>query len=414
MLLCGNETRRFQDLVERSGMFTDLIDNNAGKNKCTANTFETKAHAWSHDNCTISWNDTSLRDKFKFNSYIIQYVPIKSTKVLEDNMLFERDSCSSYGWQHAYLKLNNSQGGLIEYNLTGLHQFTIYAYTVQTYQYGEDEINFMQTNTENDGAISQKGTFHTLMRMPSRVKNFKTKSQTWSTIQLQWSVTDNEEAAIEFFHLDIKKKPFNVELIDRRNYCINPIRRTEAETIEKVGESESQELSDDDQPCCDKCCQMDEEEPQMSDSDFQTSLEKFGDQVPRSDFEIDKNKGFTDTAQIKKTYRNFTIENLDPFTLYSFYLYACSGDYTCSDYELHSEMTLMNEDESYEQVNLLPSNYLYESRKFSVYFEEPTNKNGVIISYITQLREIVKNTSIHLSTDCITRLQHQINDFKCV
>lgn len=422
MLLCGNETKRFQDIIERSGEYSDLIHNNGGKNKCTANSIATSFYVLSHDSCAIRWSDASLKDKHTFNAFIIQYVPIMSTKFLDENMLLERDSCSSYGWQHAFVKdLHYTYDGLLEYNLTELNQFTTYAFTVQTYQYGGNETSFqlIKNSTEYDGAISQVKTFRTLLKAPSRVKNLETMRKTFNRITLQWSVAENEDPAIEFFYLDVLKRPFNVTLIDRRNYCINPIEKTESETIERFRVNQYQELIDDDQLCCDNCCQLNEERQvvrKQQDSDFQANLKKFSE-LPRSNLEprveIKKRKNFIKRVKIPTEYRNYTIDGLSPFTLYSFHLHACSSDSKCSDYELHSEMTQMNGHESFDRVELQPSSYVFEGTTFHIHFDEPTDKNGAIISYHTELKEIIKNSSIHLSSDCVTRHQHQMNGFKC-
>lgn len=420
MLLCGNETRSFQDIIERSGDHTDLIQNNGAKSRCTLNSIETSFYVLSHDSCAIRWKDVKIKGTvFKFKTFIIQYVPIKSTSNLDDNILLERDSCSSYGWQHVFVKdLHYRSDGNLEYNLTGLSQFTTYAFTVQTYQYGGNELS-LEYNTEYDGAISAVNSFRTLLSVPSRVRNFGTIAKSQSKITVQWAVIENEEPAIEFFYLDVLKKPFNVTLIDRRNYCTNPIAKSEAETVDRLRLSQYEELADNDEQCCDNCCQLKDEGQVMSDQqdlEFQETLAKLGDQIPRKFLEprvrIKNNVNFVERIKIPAEHRNFTVGNLDPFTLHTFYLHACSSDIKCSEYETHSEMTQMNSHSSFDRVQLRATSYMFESRTFSVHFEEPKEINGVIISYHTELREVVENSSVHQAVDCVTRHQHELSGFK--
>ena len=417
MLLCGNETKRFQDIIERSDNYTDYIQNNGGKYKCSFNTIETSFYVLSHDSCSIRW-----KDNHNFNNFIIQYVPIKSTKFLDDTMLLERDSCSSYGWQHVFVKeLHYRHDGLLEYNLTNLNQFTNYAFIVQTYQYGfQTNLN----NTEYDGAISPVKTFRTLLNIPSRVMSLETISRTSSNITLQWAVVENEEQAIDFFYIDVLKKPYNQTLIDRRNYCADPIKEAESDKkIEKVIENfrddQYRELIDNEQTCCDNCCRSHKERQVMRDKndfDFEASLEKFSEKVPRRNLEprveIKKHRNFIQRVMIKAEQRNYTIKNLDPFTFYTFYLQACSSDLKCSDYEQQSEMTQMFQNDSFDRVELEATSYELLGKEFHVRFKEPRNKNGVITSYFVELHEVSENSSSDSTTFCISRREHELNNFR--
>lgn len=369
------------------------------------------------------------KNKLTFNAYIIQFVSVKSAKVIDENLLLERDSCSSYGWHHMFVKSGDWRlvdNGQLEFNLTGLSQFTTYAFLVQTYQYGANETSneTEQNSTEFDGAISQVKKFRTNLKVPSRVKNLETVNKTTSSVTLRWSVIVSEEPAITAFYLDVVKIPFNVTLIDRRDYCMHPIDKSEEievmETI-KVEQNDYEDDEEDDERCCSRCCKLQEEQKlsrELEDSNFEADLVKFSDEVPRKDFQlptqIKKLPTFIDRITIAPGNRSYTIFNLDPFTAYTFYLRACSGELKCSEYELHTELTQMSKDESYDRVELQPTSYVYESANFHVRFQEPAKTNGVIISYVTEVREIVGNDSIYLFTDCITRRQHEINEFKWV
>lgn len=418
ILLCGNETRRFQDIIERTENVTDLIQTKGAKNKCKpTNAIEASFFVWSHDSCAIRWRDVNPKDKQKFNAYIIQYVPIKSSKFLDEKLLLERDSCSSYGWQNAFVKQDVwhfNPDGLLEFNLTGLSQFTMYAFSIQTYFYGDDSEN----NTENDGAVSAVKWFRTLLKVPSRVKNLSTVEKNSTFITLQWSVVGTEEVAIKSFYIDVVAIPFNETILDRRNYCVNPIEKARSEPVDALWVDEHQE-QDDGEFCCDKCCKQSEERKKVREqenNDFRAHLVKFGEGIPRVNNEpragIKKLHNFIGRFDVPQSQRNFTVEGLNPFTFYTFYVHACSSELQCSDYELHSDMTEMSTNESYDRVKLKPASFVFESRNFHVHFEEPNDKNGAIVMFVTELREIVGNSSLFLFNDCITRQQHEANGFK--
>lgn len=427
ILLCGNETKRLQKLVERTGDFEDLIQSNGAKNKCTDNTIEASSSVLSHDTCAIRWKDVNPTDKLKFNAYIIQYVAIKSAKSLDDEMFLERDSCSSYGWQNAFVKQEDwrytSDGSLLEFNLTNLHQFTTYAFSIQTYQYGMNEL--MLNNTESDGAISHVQSFRTLLEAPSRVQSFGTFKKSAESIMLKWSVVENEEMAINFFYLDVVQKPFKQELLDRRNYCNHPIEdQTESDTIgtKRLDQFVEEILAEQPElPCCDKCCMLDNQKKkvrQQENNDFQAGLVTLSEKFPRPNMEptvkIKEQQNYLNRFVIDPYQRNYTIFDLTPFMIYNFYLHACSGATRCSEYEFHSEMTIKSSNESFDRVELRPASYVFETQAFHVRFEEPTDKNGAIVNYVTELREIVNDSSLPLFSDCITRRQHQRNGFKWV
>lgn len=424
ILLCKNETRRLQDILDRTGMTNDLVQNNGGRNKCVANTIETIFHVVSHDTCTIRWKEV-ITEELRFDVYIIQYVSVE-VPVIDEATLLERDSCSSHGWQHVFVKSDDwraADGGWLEFNLTALSQYTTYAFLVQTYQYGANELNYeiQHNNTVIDGAISQVKTFVTKLKVPSRIKKFKTYNKTSTTVSLQWSVAGNEDPAITAFYLDIVKVPFNLSLTDSRDYCANPIDRMERNELKDSSDDDEKFVSEmfDTHYCCEQCCKARQEEKlsqEAEDSNFEADLMKFSDHVLRKDLELPtkimKLPNFIDRIEISRDNRQHTVINLDPFSAYTFHLRACSSVLKCSESEQLTVLTEAGGNASFDRVELTTSSYDFESPNFNVRFEEPALKNGAIISYIIEIREVVGNDSIFLFTGCITRLQHETNDYK--
>lgn len=417
IMLCSNETRRFLDVVNRTGKFEDLIQSNGAENKCADRKIEASFGNVTHDSCTIRWKKVERTDELQFNAYIIQYVAIKSSKAVSDEIFLERDSCSSFGWQNVFL--NSSFIGnkdILEYQLTNLQQFTTYTFSIQTYQYGMSEL--MLNNTEGDVAISPVQTFRTMLKALSRVRNFATLNKTDSSITLKWDVVDNEASEVEFFYLDVEKKPFKQELLDRRDYCEYPI-EDETETIALEQFVEDIQSKEPLLNCCDMCCKADKEKQrvrQQEDNDLQDSLMKFSEQAPGSNTEprmkIKGSPNFLNRIMIYPFQRTFTVNDLTPFMTYNFHLHACLSYSKCSDYEVVSETTLKSSNKSFDRVELRPASYVFETNAFHIRFEEPVAVNGVIVSYIAEIWKTRTNTTMRHLTACLTRKKHQESGFK--
>lgn len=282
ILLCAGEVKMTVDHIERRESSSDLILNNGGKNKCSKNLIETSHHVWSHDSCAIRWKHANASQAHKFNSYIVQFVPVKPSQTLDDEKLWERDSCSSYGWQQSYIEFDviNLSNDQLELNLTGLLQFTNYAFTVQTYSYGET--TFDQNAKHEEGAMSTVKIFRTDLYAPSRVESLKALSKTSSSIQIQWEVTENQVDAIKHFLIDVVANPFNVTLLDRRNFCKNPIDPNEYQLIDVYEDDGEDDELETQEMCCEKCCKFDLERKEVrkkTKNEFEDSLQTLQEQT---------------------------------------------------------------------------------------------------------------------------------------
>ena len=102
----------------------------------------------------------------------------------------------------------------------------------------------------------------------------------------------------------------------------------------------------------------------------------------------------------------YSVTKLKPLTFYRFHIYACSK--TCSEYEMHFERTTKNE--KFDRVRFRPSSG-YVNEKYVINFDEPLLKNGAIVIYTLELREVLENSSNLLFSKCITRKQHEVNKY---
>ena len=316
--------------------------------------------------------------------------------------------------------LKRAVNGLLEFNLTGLTQVTTYAFTIQTYHYGKNET--WGQNPENDGAISSVKTFKTDLFVPSRVKNFKVTEKSSSSIKIEWNVEESEADSIAFFYLDILAYPYNKTMIDKRDFCVNPIDSNDFRDSTVYYEVvDYDDVSDNDQnhSCCEKCCAYSEERKKTSTktvNEFEDSLVKFSEKVSNENFEesyaIKKLKNFVDRQEIKSKSRSHTISNLNSTTSYMLFIHACRAVSKCSGYSLVFEITEKNTLDLYDKVQLRPASYVFESQHFHVYFDEPNLVNGVILKYETEVLEILGNSTTFFQSDCITRKEHEKNEFK--
>lgn len=433
-MLCPNETKKFFDILDRQGNFTDLVHNNGGKSKCAIESIETSFFVHSHDTCSIRWKDANPPKLQIFNVYIIQYVAIKSSEYTDEKTLFERDSCSSYGWHHKFIERDIWKfrpDGLLEYNLTGLVQNTNYVFTVQTYQYGANTTNIESTEhnfAEYDGAVSKIKKFTTLLNIPSRISDLKTSFLTPRSISLSWDVLENEEKAITLFYVDVFRHAFDIPEIDKRNYCLQPPENVEVATTPEPYYPDDFPLVNKDVSvhnkdfpfikkdfCCAKCCKNSNDNADDSNvDDFVQKLIKLAEKVPRKNNEIRSEfkrlKNFYTRIQLVPTVRSTTIDNLDPFTPYTFYFHACFNIMKCSDYTIHQEIT--EPDKNFDRVHLHASSYSVEDRSIHINFNEPEDFNGAIISYHIEVQKVFITASLPYLNHCVTRKQHQLSGFR--
>lgn len=380
--------------------------------KCKNTEISTRHQVLSHDKVEIFWNDTSITnitDLDNFPGYLIQYVPIDDfeRREVDENMLFERDICSSFGWKNAQVKQKDVKvvGDTYKFILNNLTQYTTYAYTVQLHFYETAEFDHWKLLIHG---ASEAQVFKTKMIRPSRVAKFETLIKTLDSITLIFDVISNEKSAIDKFLIHVyEQNYFDPALIDQRDYCLHP-----TETIETVIELNSlaseNKVAVEFDNCCERCCKEKAKAREANDN-LRDNLVNLADNFARENPErhIAKMRnltGFKEEIFIDGNLRNYTVKNLKPFTFYKFHIYACSIESTCSEYEILIDKTAHNE--KFDRVILSPQ-ASDQKNKFTVYFEEPKIKNGAIVKYIVQLLEIKENSTNLAHSECITRKQHE-------
>lgn len=416
--LCENEVANFKKLLVGNEPRHDYMLNNGHNKKCKNDEIKTEFQVISHDKVIISWIDKSivnLTNMDDFPGYLIQFVAIEDSekKEVDDNMLYERDICSSFGWKNALVKKEDVsvENGSYRFTLNNLTQYTTYAFTVQLYYYETAEAMNGYSNLSSRGA-SEAIVFKTKMIRPSRVTKFTTTLKTIDSISLVFDVKSNERSVIDNFLVHFfEENYFDANVIDQRNYCLNPV--SSDSVINSLASESLKNRYDDRENCCERCCDERRKAREVNDDTFRDNLIKFSDNKVRKNqqnhlLKMRRMKGFKDQIIINGSLRTYTVTKLKPFTFYKFHIYACTIE-TCSEYEILTEKTAHHE--KYDRVVLHPIvNDL--NNKFVVYFDEPKLKNGAIVNYIVELREVKENSSHLLSSECITRKMHEKKKYR--
>ena len=372
----------------------------------------------SHDQVEIIWNDDShnISDSDDYPGYLIQFVVIDDFEQKEvDNLMFyERDICSSFGWRNVLVKREDVRIEESSYKFTidNLDQYTTYAFTVQIFYYETAEYENYSKRNYSRGASEPK-VFRTEMIRPSRVKKIESSIKTTTSIMLTFDVIKKEISAIVDFLFHVYEEFEELSLIDKRNYCKHSSQKIEIKENEPV----SNRLFDRDErdKCCEMCCDIKAgKDREANDDEFQNHLIAFSDTEMRENpfehrIKMKKLRGFKEEIWVNGDYRNYTFTNLKPFTLYKFYIYACTKDALCSEYDMHFERTAA--DEKFDRVSFRP---MKQSRvdQLVVHFDEPNHKNGAILNYVTELRENFENSSVILHSECVSRKRHQESGYK--
>jgi hypothetical protein len=271
---------------------------------------------------------------------------------------------------------------------------------------------------------------------PSRVINLDSITKTNTSITLKWDVVEMEHEIITHFFVDIIKQPENLEKLDQRNYCTDPIRdHLQVENDWFYQEEDVIALN-----CCDSCRSTELPDASLVGNELlkwrenrEFESESFSkliyDEVVVKQYlgnyysnlrqaNIQKKpdmKNFVTREFILKDERTWTVNLLEPFTTYAFMFYACanaSSDTSnetsvCSSYVLYTNRTAMSQ--SFDTIVTVGSP-INDGEAYELSFIEPRDKNGAIINYQIEYRYIDEE-DMKIEVVCITRREHEINGY---
>lgn len=416
-MLCENEIEDFKDILIESNPtnMPDYMSNNGNLKSCRKGNIKVFEKILSHDTVAIAWYDaTKIENNDTNYGYILQYMTIdpNEEKEFEDNMLFERDMCSAFGWTSKILEQDkivpankaDFANATMSYILTNLKQFTTYLFTIQRYLIDTSHFIINTDSNSSVSGISEPRKFKTFMNIPSRVTYFSSDIKSTTSITLTWKVLEREEVAINRYLLFYYEMPIIYQQLDQRDYCNYPIEPDNDSRMVRRSADIGKEIENE---CCRMCCNEEKnkvEEKETDDNEFANAIIKFSETSRRSNAEkhraeMKKKPNFRQYRSIIKEIKTYTVLNLKPYTTYGFKLYVCAA--FCGEYELLYVKTA--HDEHYDQIELNPLEQEYQGTEFRLKFEEPKLKNGEIVCYFIEIKEI--NDQLH-KTECISRQHH--------
>ncbi|XP_055683247.1 insulin receptor-like isoform X2 [Lutzomyia longipalpis] len=421
--LCFSEIQYLQSNT-RYNKSLDYIskESNGYKHACNMESIKTEFEILSTTNVSITWERYNLTEGNTVKGYLIYYIEAPNENEVET--YFGRDSCSRHSWRSELLTLDDLLYDVTQaqysYTLTNLHPSTRYAYYVRS---------FLATEGINAQSIVK------YIRMPIDKPSppvVHTLMKTSDSVTLGWVIQSSQASAITQYNIEVHPRPYSKPTLDMRNYCDHP--RTD-ETVE-----------DDEVKHC--CSEHDEETYEILrlHTSYETNLNCDEDpfQPGCHLFEYDRFKrelellvlqchlyhghnspicrtntrwsgkrdgtasdSSSSLYRLERNVSNFTVPNLAPYTLYTFQVFACIDDFTCSPYYSHNERTAV------DIVADLPRNVSIisepdsEDSSVAFHFIEPLKPNGFTVAYKVEVRRM---GTPNCETICITRLEHEMNN----
>ncbi|XP_055549654.1 insulin-like growth factor 1 receptor isoform X2 [Wyeomyia smithii] len=438
-LLCVSQIELLKKITIYNNT-NDLInvDSNGFMQSCNVVSITVKSEVLSSRNATIYWTKYNTAPLQQLVGYVIYLTPSMKERSPYDG----RDVCSEYSWQSKLIRLRETKivGNYLSYNLTGLKPLTRYAYYIKTY---------VADNSHNmtERRIGKSGVqyFTTKIAKPTPPLKVYTVRKTEHSITFSWKILKSEANLVQRLHVDVFIQPDDLNLLDQRNYCINPIRSVE-------------ESTDSTETCtAELCCSEDEiiqDVPDIADVDgdiflrkkrsvqsapekstfeneysdkFQDTMYSFLSESLPSNPTVSRSRRKRETEDLRNRIyfhnfhadnKDFTVANLLPYTYYTFQLFACSAEeFTyCSPYSIYSDRT--EPSPTVGQLDLIVSKQSNGSiqsdwNSIIVRFLEPEVVNGATVAFNVEIKSL--NMLVPMSRrECITRLQHELAGYSYI
>lgn len=354
---------------------------------------------------------------------------------------------SRYGWQTHFIQNVTDDANRTSYStiIENLTQNTQYAYYVKAQVVPKDHEDEVLGISQG---LSNIEYFQTLADTPT-FPFVETLSKTNTSLTLAWSPTNDYEL-IEWYKVDIFIQPEEHELLDQRDYCINPRIDTHVsvgvevqsttiyqncstefenwkianpESIDpeydwriqrkaECAERNSRQTKEQNQSqilkyvnnhkilnCADdkKCHERSRFTRQMNGYFPSDVLER-----NRDDVDYDLGKNHIDTHIYPAQQLNTTFSNLLPYTMYVFQFFACN-DINCSTYYFYydrTDVSISADDIPSFSVSVDP----YNPNQVHLNFIEPETPNGLTVAF-----HIEKHAFSKVTTFCLPWKQYIAN-----
>lgn len=328
--------------------------------------------------------------------------------------------------------------------ITNLQQYTQYAYYIKT--------QLSIKNADNIINVTQGQSSIKYFRMfpdrpgPPIVTTIET---TDNSISLKWVALVTHLELIDRFYMEIFQHVENMQQLDERNYCDDPMQSDVQHQYNQYDESNLFTL------CCqtkgDKVIQLNasnnttkcdeaekfyfqyekyfrknnqQEDCCINDPEFNLAYRRYGFQftlhetLKQLDVSRAKHRMFNwnssrnyklliSQKNISSALTQYKVNGLNAFTLYTFHIYGCNRRAGCGTYFMHNERTKSSSNGN--DVTLHVQHDGNSDSASHLIFHVPKNSNGHITSFNVQ-RFIWQSNNIEV--DCITRRKHVNNNFR--
>ncbi|XP_075149459.1 insulin-like peptide receptor [Haematobia irritans] len=384
--LCNRDIRTFRNAV-RHDYSLDSIQTSDQEVLCAPARLNLAIEVLSHRSIKLSWPKDQTSNEIE-----IAYQPLESDKPFTGRSELDTKVCERIHWRRE-LKFRDE----LERNAT--HYF----YTVDQLESHTRYACLVKTFGPNDAyeARSEMKIIITKDDIP-RPPLLDIYNKTNETLSVRLYYRNHEDKLVDCYFLEVYQIEENKNLLDQRDYCEDPMK--------PFPDYHNEDYDD----CCTRRLEETEDDlfREQLQEEFGCSLDhKENCEVKSVEHRCHYNESKAWQSRNLEHYEtNYTIEGLERFHLYEIHVRACNRG-GCGSPSIITGRT--NYTQGGEHVDDLVACKMPHSNEYRVYFSEPKNPNGHVISYALHFRYFNASSkgpySSHLH--CLTRLEHQRNHF---
>ncbi|KAL0278477.1 UNVERIFIED_CONTAM: hypothetical protein PYX00_000292 [Menopon gallinae] len=430
--LCFEKIQKFNEIAKMPEFTPEEVPPESNGDKVACNISPLSPYVVTKNlNATavlIKWNHFQHYDQRKLLGYAVYY-----TQAPHRNVTFyhNRNACGGDGWKVDDIALredgNNDE---MSFFLTQLKPFTQYAYYIKTYA----------ISTENSGAQSAINYFVTNPGTPTKPEKLQGYSNSTSEIVITWSPPIEANGNLTHYEISgfAKKELINEE----KDFCFETAEKELPPPIPKILPKPDTNNCACEAPPVERGGIRDTEDIRLSKIEFEDALQNaifvkrtntarrkremtytdsnhqqqlvhqstsFAGKSIMEKEEAADSLAFSQVAPLTTT--QIVIKNLNYFTNYRIEVRACRAlvdtedgkDPPCSENNTIDIRTKKNDKADYiPELTLTQDTVNGTLQETRLRWEEPTNPNGLILSYQIEYRR-VESEKFKSTIECITR-----------
>lgn len=341
----------------------------------------------SHRSILLKWPIQQTSDEVE-----IIYREIQEGETEETILEIDDNVCARIKWQRIIVfpeKLIKINDRYYRYTMLNLEPNTTYGVIVKTF--GSNE----QFDSRSD--FLKITTFLDVPK-PPKIVIFK---KTDSMLGVRIIPHKPEKEKMKKFFLDVYEFSQEIKTLDERDYCKQPVRLNQLEFDSDFSQH------DDYDDCCDymETLREDEEFRAQMMQQFSCSIDKKNNCLKESDKYYPTEKPFRKYESNDSYIFEKIISKLKRYHLYTLQARVCNS-FGCSSQSWLTERT--NSSIYADKLLDLKACRVGKTSEYHVYFSEPTNPNGAILSYIIHYNSFKGAKYVN----CVSRMQHAESKYR--